>query len=101
MMGEARRRRDARLRDLRGNNLARVVSPPVAAEMLGCGLTRLYELMNKGELQSYLDGGKSRRITVTSIDAYIARRLAEHEAGWRPARGPGRKKKPLDEAEAR
>jgi hypothetical protein len=42
--------------------------------LLGCGITRLYELINSGELVSFKDG-KSRKITTASIKAYIARQL--------------------------
>lgn len=52
-----------------------VVSPRRAKHMLDCGNTRLYELLNSKELESYLDG-RSRKITVSSIKTHIARRLA-------------------------
>ena len=52
-----------------------VVSPRRAKHLLDCGNTRLYELLNSEELESYLDG-RSRKITVSSIKAHIARRLA-------------------------
>ncbi|HLG85982.1 MAG TPA: helix-turn-helix domain-containing protein [Alphaproteobacteria bacterium] len=52
-----------------------VVKPRKACEMLGCGITRLYELLNGGELESYKDGG-SRKITVASIHRYIGSRVA-------------------------
>jgi excisionase family DNA binding protein len=52
-----------------------VVSPRIAWQMLGCGNTRGYELIAAGELESYRDG-RSRKITVASIKAYVARRLA-------------------------
>jgi excisionase family DNA binding protein len=69
---------------------ALAVPPKVAAQMLGYGLTHLYKLLNRGELESYLDGG-ARRILVTSINAYVTRKL---EAGSKPARrGPGRPRK--------
>ena len=55
-----------------------VVSPREACRMLGCGLTRLYEILP--ELESYLDG-KVRRITVDSIEQRVARKLAEARAG--------------------
>jgi excisionase family DNA binding protein len=42
--------------------------------MLDVGNTRFYELIAAGELESYKDG-KSRKITVASIKAYIARRI--------------------------
>jgi excisionase family DNA binding protein len=51
-----------------------VVRPRQACEMLSIGLTRLYELLNEGALESYLHGG-SRRITIASIHAYIDRNL--------------------------
>jgi hypothetical protein len=57
-----------------------VVSPRRARHMLDCGNTRLYELLKNQELVSYLDG-RSRKITVDSINRYVARRLeAEKEA---------------------
>jgi excisionase family DNA binding protein len=43
--------------------------------MLSCGNTRGYELLAAGELDGYKDG-RSRKITVASIEAYIARQLA-------------------------
>jgi hypothetical protein len=43
--------------------------------MLGCGPTYGYELLERGELESFLDGG-ARKITVDSIKAYIAKKLA-------------------------
>jgi hypothetical protein len=42
--------------------------------MLACSNTRGYELLNSGELESFLDG-RSRKITVESIRQYIARRM--------------------------
>jgi hypothetical protein len=52
-----------------------LVRPRDAWRMLGCGNTRGYQLLALGELQSFLDG-RARKITVASIHAYIARRLA-------------------------
>lgn len=52
-----------------------VVSPRRAKHMLDCGNTRLYELLNAKQLESFLDG-RSRKITVLSIKAYIARLLS-------------------------
>jgi excisionase family DNA binding protein len=40
---------------------------------------KLYELINTGELESYTEG-KSRRITVKSINEYIERRSAAEAA---------------------
>jgi hypothetical protein len=52
-----------------------VVKPKTAWKMLSCSNTRGYELLNAGELESFLDG-RSRKITVESIHRYVARRLA-------------------------
>ena len=57
-----------------------VVSPARAKTMLDCGTTRLYELIDAGEIESFKDG-KSRKITVASIKARVARLLAESRAG--------------------
>ena len=50
------------------------VKPKVAWNMIGCGTTHGYELVKQGELESFRDG-KSRKILVSSIHAYIKRRL--------------------------
>jgi hypothetical protein len=60
-----------------------LVKPKAACVLLGCGITRLYELLAAGELESFLDG-RSRKITVGSIENYIARRLAANSS---PAEG--------------
>jgi hypothetical protein len=56
-----------------------LVRPRRACHLLDCGITRLYELLNRGELESFLDG-RSRKITVESIQRYIAKRLAAAQA---------------------
>lgn len=56
-----------------------VVKPSRACFLLNCGNTRCYELIASGELESYLDG-RSRKITVSSIRSYIARRLTANSA---------------------
>jgi len=52
-----------------------VVKPKVAWKMLACSNTQGYELLAAGELESYKEG-RSRKITVASIKALVARRLA-------------------------
>lgn len=52
-----------------------VASPKQAMKAIQVSRKKLYELINKGELQSYTEG-KSRRITIKSINDYIERRLA-------------------------
>jgi excisionase family DNA binding protein len=46
----------------------------------------LYALLNAGDLESYTQG-RSRRITVRSINSYVERRLADeaHRRGRRVA----------------
>ena len=61
---------------------ALVVKPARACLMLDCGHTRLYELLAASELESYLDGS-SRKVVVSSIHAYVARRLAAASASHR------------------
>jgi excisionase family DNA binding protein len=55
------------------------VSPAKAWKMLDIGNTHGYELIKSGELESYRDG-KSRKITVASIKARIARLVAAQGA---------------------
>lgn len=45
-----------------------------ACTALGCGVTRLYEFLNAGELEAF-HLGQSRRVTRRSVEALIARRL--------------------------
>ena len=61
-----------------------VVSPKRACQMLDCSMTRFYELLNTGQIQSYREG-KSRKAIVASIKAHVARQL-EQEAKKEPAR---------------
>ena len=60
-----------------------VVRPQEACGMLAIGLTRLYELLHEGQLESYRHG-RSRRITVTSIRAYVDRQIRASSANWGP-----------------
>ena len=59
------------------------VSPRQACLLLGVGITRLYELIGNGELESYRDG-RARRITMQSIRRRVERLLAA--AGASPRR---------------
>ena len=43
-----------------------LVKPADASRLLGCGRTRIYELVNAGEIDSFSDG-RSRKITVELI----------------------------------
>ncbi|MEY9360928.1 excisionase family DNA binding protein [Bradyrhizobium yuanmingense] len=50
------------------------VSPRKAAEILGCGRTRIYQLLKAGELLSYREGA-ARRILTSSIRDYVGRQI--------------------------
>jgi excisionase family DNA binding protein len=63
---------------------ALVVAPKAACRMLACSTTRLYELLNAKEIESYRDG-KSRRILVASVRAYVARQVAAEST--KPSKG--------------
>jgi hypothetical protein len=63
-----------------------IVRPRIARKLLGdCGTERLYELLNSGAIESFVDG-RARWIVVASINRYIAKRLAG--AGATPALAP-------------
>ena len=51
------------------------VSPKTAAKMLDCGLTTIYGLLRRGELEA-LYIGTARRILTSSITAYVERQKA-------------------------
>ena len=56
-----------------------VISPRRAQFLLDIGKTRLYELIDAGEINSFLEG-RSRKITTVSIRRFIERRLAHQRA---------------------
>lgn len=57
------------------------VRPKAAAVMLDCGVTKVYGLIETGELESCLDGS-ARKISVQSIKTLVARML-EAQRGQR------------------
>jgi excisionase family DNA binding protein len=63
-----------------GDNEALVVRPKAACQMLAIGVTRLYELVAAGELESFKDGA-SRKITTRSIRGYVERPLERSRTG--------------------
>jgi excisionase family DNA binding protein len=56
-----------------------VASPNQTMRAIQVSRKKLYELINSGELDSYTEG-RSRRITIKSINEYIERRLAAEAA---------------------
>lgn len=59
------------------------VPPREACRLLSVGLTKLYELLHAGQLESYRYG-RSRRITTVSIRAYIVRHVEASPTTWGP-----------------
>jgi hypothetical protein len=73
------------------------VRPKVAAQLAGIGLTTLYDRLNSGEYESFVDGS-TRMVTVRSIKARQERLLAAASGTPRdkPSKrggGPGRPKR--------
>jgi Helix-turn-helix domain len=62
-----------------GDDERLVVRPKLACLMLDVGVTRLYELIKAGELESFKDGG-ARKITMRSIRARVDRLLKQAKA---------------------
>jgi len=58
------------------------VSAKEAARLLSLSLSKIYELLRNGDLQSYVDGC-TRRVTMASIHQYVERRLADSGGNWR------------------
>jgi excisionase family DNA binding protein len=56
-----------------------VAKPKEACRLLACGITRLYELIAAGELETFRDG-RSRKVTTESIRRYVAKQLAPASA---------------------
>jgi hypothetical protein len=78
------------------------VSFQQACTIQAVGATTGYELIDKGEWESYLDG-KSRKVTLRSIKARRDRLLAEAKAAPRAANTPPRpprRSQPVEAAEA-
>jgi excisionase family DNA binding protein len=51
----------------------------VACELMQCGRTYLYDLLNRGELEFYKEG-RCTRIMMRSIEARMERKLKEQAA---------------------
>lgn len=49
---------------------------PKASELLDCGLSRIYSLIDAGELRSFLVGGR-RKIAISDIVDFIEKKRAE------------------------
>lgn len=67
---------DERLGARTRDPLALVASVKETMLALKIARAKTYELLNAGELESYLEGS-SRKVTWRSIDAYVKRRLDE------------------------
>ena len=54
------------------------IAPKDAFAAIGVGITKGYELINTGELETF-KVGRATRITTESIRAYVARQIAERQ----------------------
>lgn len=68
------------------------VSPRQACVLLGVGNTRLYQLIDAGELETYHEG-RARRITMRSIRERVTRLAAKTESQAAIGRAPSRPRK--------
>jgi hypothetical protein len=59
------------------------VSPKKASALLDVGLTQLYQLLGSREIESFRVG-KSRKVLVASLNAYVARQVAAEVTKQRP-----------------
>jgi hypothetical protein len=66
-----------------------VVGMIKAEALLDCSHDQIYDLIRSGELQSYLEGHR-RKITMASIEALIAKRLAAAGSFQRATNSPPR-----------
>jgi excisionase family DNA binding protein len=64
---------------------ALVVRVPRACEMLAMSKPTLYALLRKGEIESYREEG-TRKILLSSIKAYVGKRLEENRWGSQAGR---------------
>jgi len=69
---------------MRANKHSPRIEPRVTDVTGGCkranvGKDRFYELLNSGEIESYLDG-RARKVLLASVDAYIDRQIAHISA---------------------
>ncbi|HZZ21658.1 MAG TPA: hypothetical protein VFE60_03340 [Roseiarcus sp.] len=63
-----------------------LLSTTDARDMLGCGMRRLTQLMDEGEVDSVLEG-RSRRVVASSLYNLIRKRIAaSHPAGQAPVK---------------
>jgi excisionase family DNA binding protein len=64
--------------DLAGHDWRKplAVPPRQACELLSVRMTKLYAMMNAGDLESF-HIGRARRITTASIRSYIDRQIGE------------------------
>jgi hypothetical protein len=79
IFGNIWRRQDGLMSRAAAFEVPLVASPNQAMMAIQVSRKKLYELINTGELESYTEG-KSRRITIKSINDYIERRLAGEAA---------------------
>jgi excisionase family DNA binding protein len=85
----AKRKRKRRVRRIRSHQPPaphqRITNVNGACAALDCSRDHVYFLMKSGAIESYLDG-RSRKIVVASLDAYVARLLEASNKRWERSR---------------
>ena len=82
---------------------SRTLPPPLAVpakeagRLLSLSLSKVYELLRNGDLQSYVHGC-TRRITMASIHKYVELRLADNGGGWRQITAQPRRREQVSRA---
>jgi excisionase family DNA binding protein len=68
------------------------VDPKTACQMIGVGITRLYELIKDKEIAAYLEGSR-RRIPTSALREYVERQTAKGaQIGEAKGRKPPKRK---------
>jgi hypothetical protein len=67
-----------------------VISVNDCCRALDCGRDRLYALLGEGLIESFLDGPRTRKIVVASVERYIAKRVEESKNKLERSRYPVR-----------
>jgi excisionase family DNA binding protein len=66
-----------------------MLRPMEVAEAIGCGRSKIYELLAAGVLPSVRIGGRSVRVPVKGLQAWLDRQLGTAEHNVSTAHSPG------------
>jgi excisionase family DNA binding protein len=72
-IGKQKKKKGRRVRLVTGAGRRLATNVDDACYQLDVGRDRLYDLLKRGEIESYLDG-QSRKIVVSSMEEYVAKK---------------------------